>query len=263
MITMENPFEPTQFAQLLNNYIRILGISEQDLAKAAGVDKSIISRWKSGKTHHPSSKNCHALREIVLVLSAKTKGFRAEAKAKAQIVGCLIIDNLLSDLESELNSLNEQFEKLEEKRKAQQAYELLGEYLTLKRAGFEAEPTCSQKILAAEILELKAYHLYKHYSKAKSQEASQLLAKAFCLKANALDSLDKPSALLKAAGCLEQLPNQNSDVQYNPPTLETEKVYRFEIEEQMTKEQALQFVKQLREMLNDPQITLLKKEAIA
>jgi transcriptional regulator with XRE-family HTH domain len=237
--------------QLLDGYMRILGISDQKLARETNVDKATINRWRNG-TRPSANKGCKALCQAIHFFKTKAKLLRIEARAKG--LDSFSGEQVLSDFQLELEQLSNQFEKRAEKWKAKKTKDLLEEY----PEGLDMAAKIFQRIVAAEALELKAQDLEENYPKYKSKDAPELRNKASCLKAEALELIGDPSQLLKAARCLDdESPSLPS------PIMETEKRYLVMIDGlYMTDEQANEAVKRLREIFDEPSITLLSKEKV-
>jgi transcriptional regulator with XRE-family HTH domain len=236
------------FTQLLDGYMRILGISDQKLARETNVDKATINRWRKDnpRTRPSANKGCKALCQAVHFFKTKAKLLRIEARGLDSFSG----EQVLSDFQLESN----QFEKRAEKWKTKKTKDLLEEY----PEGLDVAAKIFQRIVAAEALELKAQDLEENYPKYKSKDAPELRNKASCLKAEALELIGDPSQLLKAARCLDdESPSLPS------PIMETEKRYLVMIDGlYMTDEQANEAVKRLREIFDEPSITLLSKEKV-
>ena len=64
------------FSQLLNQYVRRSGISDAELARATGVSRQTIFRWREGVTGRPRHReDVLAIADMGLVMPPKSTWF--------------------------------------------------------------------------------------------------------------------------------------------------------------------------------------------
>lgn len=216
------------FAQLLNEYMEILGVKDEEIAKAIGVDRTTIFRWRKGQIKRPDSEAVSECAKF-LHLTAHTVCSKAETQSRllelTQEKLSLVPETVLQ-LKSEIqrlqvNVLRSEPQKVQEK--AEQLVlksEVLAEDLRLKPKDLSVEAQIL--LLKAEVLQLKAEELR---SKNKTEERQLIKTKALCFKAEALRLKPiEPNKLLSYAGCPHEpleLPIQKAPVnapdQVDPP----------------------------------------------
>jgi len=197
------------FAELLAEYMDIIGITDSEVAEQLRINKTIIFRWRTGEIKRPN--NCEKFSDCVEFLQKTAQNLCNDARNLAKKhhlkkEGISLVPATVLPLKSELQRLL-QVKRFSGKRKRVEIEELGIKAETLEKS-LCLTPNNPDLKLAVLLLKAKILQLQAEELRSKPEIYHVKKAQALCLRAEILQFKPiEPNKLLSLAGCPYKIPD--------------------------------------------------------